>query len=109
MSLPIHKRYEIVFLALHPMGPKLSNGEIAKAVKCAEETVRYWKKRWSQIKDLSDQICTWRKRITTEKQYNMIVGLANRDENLNSYDIRDCLKRKEIEIIQSTIRIRLLE
>jgi hypothetical protein len=22
MSLPIHKRYEIVFLALHPMGPK---------------------------------------------------------------------------------------
>jgi hypothetical protein len=39
----------------------------------------------------------------------MIVGLANRDENLNSSDIRDCLERKGIEVSQSTIRRRLLE
>jgi transposase len=109
MSLPMHKRYEIVFLSVHPKGPKLGKGEVAKAVKCSESTVKYWLKRWTQTKDLSDQICKSRKRATTKKQDQMIVALAERNDSLNLTEIRNSLKRKGVVISKSTVQRRLLE
>ena len=35
MSLPIHKRYEIVFLSNHPKGPQLNHADVTKAVHCS--------------------------------------------------------------------------
>ena len=42
MTLPIDKRYEIVFLSQHLMGPQLGEKAVAQAVKCAKNTVQYW-------------------------------------------------------------------
>jgi transposase len=105
----MHKRYEIVFLSIHTKGPKLGKGAVAKAVKCSESTVKYWLKRWTQTKDLSDQICKSRKRATTKKQDKMIVALAERDDCLNLTEIRNSLKQKGVVISNSTVRRRLLE
>ena len=41
MTLPIDKRYEIVFLAQHAMGSQLGEKTVVKAVKCAKNTVQY--------------------------------------------------------------------
>ena len=41
MILPVDKRYEVVFLSQHPMGPQLNEKTVAKAVKCATSTVQY--------------------------------------------------------------------
>ena len=67
MILPIDKRYEIVFLSQHPMRPQLGEKSVAKAVKCAENTVQYWFNRWRGSKDLNDMKHPGRPHATTEK------------------------------------------
>ena len=67
MTLPIDKRFEIVFLSQHPMGPQLNEKTAAKAMKCAKNTVQYWLNRWKELKNLSDMKHSGRPRATTEK------------------------------------------
>ena len=55
MSLPLHKRYEIVFLVNHKYGPRFGPQKIAKIVGCNRKTVTRWLERWQEIKDLSDR------------------------------------------------------
>jgi hypothetical protein len=59
MALPLHQRYEIVFLSQHSLGPKLSYAAVT--------IVKYWLKRWKQSKDLTDSNRTGRPRVTTQK------------------------------------------
>ena len=73
MLLSIDKRYEIVFLSYHPMGPKLGIKAVAKAINCAKSTVQYWLNRWKESKDLSDSKRTGRPRGTTQKLTNESV------------------------------------
>ena len=65
MVLPVHQRYEVMFLSQHLMDPKLSHVAVAKAVKSDVTTVKYWLKRWKQSKDLSDSFRSDRPRETT--------------------------------------------
>jgi len=78
MALPLHERYEIIFLSQHPLGPKLSNTAVAKTVHCGVTTVKRWLKRWKQSKDLSDSSRSGRPRATTPKQDQQVVSLAER-------------------------------
>ena len=41
MTFSIDKRYEIVFLSQHSMGPQLGENTVMKAVKYAKNTVQY--------------------------------------------------------------------
>ena len=41
MTLSVDKRYEIIVLSHHPMGPQLGVKVVAKAIKCAKSTVQY--------------------------------------------------------------------
>lgn len=53
MALPLHKRYEIVFLSQHQMGPKLGSlgyVQIGKLMNCSKSTVKYWVERYQQDK-----------------------------------------------------------
>ena len=59
MTLSVDRRYEIIFLTHHPMGPQLGVKAVAKAVKCAKSTVQYWLNRWKESKDLSDFEALW--------------------------------------------------
>ena len=81
MVLPVHRRYEIIFLSLHSIGPKYSHAAVAKVVKCDITTVKYWLKRWKQSKDLSDSIRSGRSRGTTHKQDEQIVSLVRTTEH----------------------------
>lgn len=107
MSLPLHKRYEIVFL--HSKEPKLGYGAVAKIVDCSKSVARYWLERWTETKDLSDKSRAGPKRVTTEKEDKMIISIASRDENLNSNEINKRMKRKGVEISDRTVRRRLHE
>ena len=66
MTLSVDKRYEIIFLSHHPMGPQLGVKAVAKAIKCAKSTVQYWLNRWKESKDLSDSKRIGRPRTTTK-------------------------------------------
>ena len=68
MPLPIHTRYESVFLSNHGKGPQLSHVDVAKTVHCSTSTVIFWLNRWMQSRDLTDSIRSDRPRATTQKQ-----------------------------------------
>jgi len=109
MTLSVDKRYEIVFLSQHPMGPRLGVKAVAKEVKCAKNTVQYWLKRWKDSKDLTDAKRTGRPRSTTEKVDQRIVDLANNEKVTTTHNIQRVLKRQNVQISQETIRRRLKE
>ena len=67
MTLPIDKRYEIVFLSQHPIGPQLDEKAVLKAVKSAKNTVQYWLNRCKELKDPSGMKRPGRPPPTTEK------------------------------------------
>ena len=54
MSLSIKSRWEIVFLACHPLGPKMSVGKIAKCIKCSKSTVQKWILKYRVTGDIHD-------------------------------------------------------
>ncbi|CAF4461184.1 unnamed protein product [Rotaria magnacalcarata] len=76
MALQVYQRYEIVFLSQHPLGSKLSHMTVAKAVHCDEKTVKRRLKRWKQSKDLTDAPRSGRSCVTTPKQHQKLVALA---------------------------------
>ena len=49
MSLQVYERYRIIFLSQDTYGPRLSNNDVAKIIKCNKTTV----KRWKETKDLN--------------------------------------------------------
>ena len=55
MAFSIQKHWEIVFLHLHRLGPKLSLRSIAKEVKCSLDTVQTWIKQYQETGDVQDK------------------------------------------------------
>ena len=106
MTLPIDKRYEIVFSSQHPMGPQLGEKAVAKVVKCAKNTVQYWRNEWKESKDLSNMKRPERPCETVEKVDQRIYKLAGRDNIATTGDIQSILKRAKHP---ETIRRRLKE
>jgi transposase len=109
MALPLHQRYEIVFLSQHSLGPKLSHAAVAKAVHCGVTTVKYWLKRWKQSKDLTDSNRTGRPRATTQKQDKKIVSVTERQTFATSRDITNRMARSGVMVSDRTVRRRLNE
>ena len=68
MILSVDKRYEIIFLSHHPMGPQLGVKAVAKAIKSAKSTVQYWLNRWKESKARSvlDDLVAQRKKWINE-------------------------------------------
>ena len=99
MTLSVDKRYEIIFLSHHPMGPQFGMKAVAKAIKCAKSTVQYWLNRWKESNDLSDSKCIGQPRSTTKKVDQRISDLAT----TNKRTIQCVLQRKNVDISQETI------
>ena len=79
---------------------------VAKAVKCAKNTVQYWPNRWKELKDLNDVKCPGRPRATTEKVDQRIYELAGSNDIATKNNVP---KRQNIGISQETIQRRLKE
>ena len=109
MTLPIDKRYEIVFLSQHPVEPQLDKKAVAKAVKYAKNTVQYWLNRCKESKDLNVMKRLRRFCTTTEKVDQRIYELAGSDNIATISDIQSVLKLQSIGISQETIRRKLKE
>lgn len=109
MTLSLDKRYEIVFLSQHPMGPRLGAKAVANVVKCAKSTVQYWLNRWNESKDLTDFTRSGRPRVTTKKVDKRIEDLAGKNKIVTTRDIQSVLKRQSVHISQETVRRRLKE
>lgn len=104
MSLPVHRRYEIVFLSQHRLGPQLSNSAVAKVIKCNVSTVKYWVKRWKQSKDLSDFPRSGRTRATTAKQDQQMFSLVDSDTFITSEDVANRFRKKGVVISERTVQ-----
>jgi transposase len=109
MPLSTRTKWEIVFLATHNRGPKLSPKQISKEVRCGESTVKFWLKRFRETGDVEELPRSGRPRKTTEEEDEVIVGAVKEDDEVLIKDIATKLKRQRIEISPSTIRRRLVE
>ena len=109
MALPMHQRYEIVFLSQHRLGPKLGHKSVAKVVKYSTSTVQYWLSRWKQSKDLDHSARTGRPRATTPKQDQQILSFAEQQTFITTRDITNQLNRKRTKINERMTRRRLNE
>ena len=110
MALPIHQKYEIIFLSRrHPLGPRLGLKAVAKAVKYDKKTMKYWLDRWKTSKDLTKATRSGRLHEMTPKQDQQILLMANQQISVNSRDIENRLKRKGVRINQRTVGRRLNE
>ena len=109
MSIPINKRYEIVFLSEHELGPKLGIGSIAKIIQCSKSTVKYWLKRYKEDKHLNNLKKCGRNRHTTKKEDKNIIQIGKRDKNINSTIIQNKIKKEGTNVSISIITRRLKE
>ena len=111
MSLELHRRYEIVFLAKHKHGPEFGISRIAKMINCNRSTVIRWLKRWNETKDLSDRGRTGRPRTTTEQQGQIIINSISEgmDEGIISEQVQEQLANENINVSARTVRRRLNE
>jgi transposase len=109
MELSLEKRYEIVFLRLHPAGPKWSFEKIAKRVHCSKPTVIYWVNKYQENPDLSTAERPGRPRITTAKQDKRITAMAEKEHNITATQIQKKMEERNVEISARTVRRRLHE
>jgi transposase len=78
MEISIKKRWEIIFLHLPRLGPKLSIYAIAKELQCSRDTVKTWILRYQETGDVQDEKGRGRKRKTSEKEDLNIITIVKK-------------------------------
>ena len=109
MPLSTEERLEIVFLRLHPLGPKLSFNAIAEYMKCSKQTVITWVKRYEESQNVENQKGSGRKRKTEENQDFMILKRIKSYPEESSIQLSQYMKGQSVDISPRTIRRRLAE
>ena len=109
MALSIQKRWEIVFLHLNKLGPRLSIRTIAKKLQYSQDTVRTWINRYQETGDVQDEEKQGRKRKTSEREDLDIVSIAKKLRTSSSAEISISMKRQGTDISSATVRRRLNE
>lgn len=107
MALSVKQRWEIVFLHKHTLGPKLPKKQVARFLQCDIKTVKKWLKVFENTGDIEDKPKAGRPRLTTEKQDQKIVQLAEDDDEATSDKLTTRAKRKGIDVSPRTVRRRL--
>jgi transposase len=107
--IALQKRYEIVFLSLHPKGPQWNHHQVASYTHTTENSVRYWLQRFKENPDLTASVPSGRKRKTSEKEDNLITTIVATNPTSTIKDIQEVLKKKKVEVSESTISRRLRE
>ena len=109
MAFSIQKHWEIIFLHLHKLGPKLSFKAIAKELHCSLDTVRKWIHRYQETGDVQDQSGRGLKRKTSEIEDTKIIATAKRLRTGSLADISTILNKQGTSISLTTIQHRLIE
>ena len=98
MSLAIHQRYEIIFLAKDIYGPKFSQTKIAKIIKCHRNTVKLWLDRWEETKDRTDRSRPGPPRSITAVGDQLMVDLTTEEMDAASETVQQELEKKKVVI-----------
>ncbi|HWY33657.1 MAG TPA: helix-turn-helix domain-containing protein [Nitrosopumilaceae archaeon] len=109
IALSIQKRWEIIFLNLHRLGPKLSIKAIAKELQCSQDTGKTWIDRYKKTGDIQDEERQGRKRKTSEREDLDIVTMAKKQRTSTLANISTSMSRQGTEISLMTVKRRLNE
>src|ERR1700722_4206002 len=109
MEFSVQKRWEIIFLHLHRLGPRLSIRAIAKELHCSRDTVQTWIQRYQETGDVQDEKRMGRKRKTTEKEDLDIIDITKKQRTSTLADISTAMSRQGVDISLNTVRSRLKE
>lgn len=107
-SISIQKRWEIVFLAKHRLGPKLGITKISKAVRCSIGAVQHWLRIYQDTGDVEEKPHTGRRKITSPKEDAMIQSLSESNPEATCFQISNVLDTMGITASTSTVRRRLI-
>ena len=109
MALSLHKRWEIIFLSRHRLGPKLPNKRIANELAVSVHTVEHWLEVYDATNDVIEQDKPGRPRATTARQDQTLIEYAEAHGEASSSTMAGQLKRKRVEVSPRTVRRRLNE
>ena len=109
MKFPIQKHWEIIFLHLHRLGPKLSIRAIATELHCSKNIVEIWIHRYQETGDVQDEERRGRKRKTLEREDLNITIIAKKNRTKTLAEISTLLDKQGTIISKSTVRRRLNE
>src|ERR1700733_12410776 len=105
MALSIQKRWEIVFLPLHKLGPKLSLRTIARKLQYSQDTVRTWIHRYQKTGDVHDEEKQGRKRKNSEREDLDIISIAkkkkkkkNKKGKIGTYPQKKKKKKNKVQV-----------
>jgi transposase len=109
MELSIQQRWEIIFLHLHRLGPKLSIKAIVRELHYSRNTVKTWIHRYQETGDVQDEEKQGRKRKTSEKEDLDIISMAKKQKTSTLADISTSMSRQGTDISLMTVKRRLNE
>ena len=109
MAFSIQKRWEIIFLHTHKLGPRLSIRAIAQELQCSRDTVQTWINRYEKTGDVQDEEGRGRKRKTSEQEDTNIVTMAKRLRSSTLKDISTSVRKQGTNISRATVKCRLDE
>ena len=109
MKFSIKKHWEIIFLYLHRLGPKLSIRAIAKELQYSKDTVQIWIYRYQETEDIQDEEGRGRKRKTSEREDLDIVTIAKKNRTKTLAEISTSMDKQRTALSIATISRRLNE
>ena len=109
MALPLRRRWEIVFLSKHHLGPKLSPKQIGRELSIDKKTVQHWLDVYESTNDVIEEVRCGRPRSTTAAEDKKLINFAEQHGESTSSAIAQNLKRKHVDVEPRTVRRRLNE
>ena len=109
MAPSIQQCWEIVFLHLHRLEPKLSLRSIAKEVQCSPDTVQSWIIHYQKTGDVQDQPGQGHKRKTSNREDMDIATIAKKYRTSSSAHISTLMSKQGVNISSVTVRHQLNE
>ena len=109
MEFSIQKRWEIIFLHLHKLGPRLSIRAIAKELQCSRDTVQTQIHRYQETGNIQDEEGRGRKRKTSEREDLDIISIVEKSRDSTLVEISTAMNQQGVDISYSTVRRRLNE
>jgi transposase len=106
-SLSTRKKWEIVFLNSHPLGPKWAAPKIASYTRCSPSVVRKWLKRYEETGDVEELEHTGRPSSLPAKTDKLIEDILEKKPEASSMVVARDLKRKGVQVSDRTVRRKL--
>src|SRR5579871_3517277 len=107
MEFSIEKCWEIIFLYLHRLGPKLSTRAIIRELQYSRNILITWIHRYQKTGDIQDKEGRDRKRKTSERENLDIIIIAKKNRTKILADISISIDKQGTTISKAKIRRRL--